>query len=76
MQMHFHRKLPIPQEVKKEFSLKVCTEVANPNHVEQCLASGIDALWIGARTTTNPFSVQDIAEALNIPLKKLFEFKD
>lgn len=52
------------QEIKKEFSLKVCTEVANPNHVEQCLASGIDALWIGARTTTNPFSVQDIAEAL------------
>lgn len=52
------------KEIKKEFSLKVCTEVANPNHVEQCLASGIDALWIGARTTTNPFSVQDIAEAL------------
>jgi chorismate mutase len=52
------------QEIRNEFSLKVCTEVANPNHVEQCLSSGIDALWIGARTTTNPFSVQDIAEAL------------
>lgn len=52
------------KEIKREFSLNLCTEVANPNHVEQCLASGIDALWIGARTTTNPFSVQDIAEAL------------
>ena len=52
------------KEIQKEFSLKVCTEVATPNHVEQCLSYGIDALWIGARTTTNPFSVQDIAEAL------------
>ncbi|MBR5253600.1 MAG: bifunctional 3-deoxy-7-phosphoheptulonate synthase/chorismate mutase type II [Bacteroidales bacterium] len=52
------------RQIKKKYSLKVCTEVANPNHVEQCLTFGIDALWIGARTTTNPFSVQDIAEAL------------
>lgn len=52
------------QEIKNEYSLKVCTEVANPNHVEQCLRAGIDALWIGARTTTNPFSVQDIADSL------------
>lgn len=51
-------------QIKKKHSLKVCTEVANPNHVEQCLKYGIDALWIGARTTTNPFSIQDIAESL------------
>jgi chorismate mutase len=51
-------------QIKKKHSLKVCTEVANPNHVEQCLKYGIDALWIGARTTTNPFSMQDIAESL------------
>ena len=44
-----------PSQIKKKHSLKVCTEVANPNHVEQCLKYGIDALWIGARTTTNPF---------------------
>lgn len=52
------------KDIKKEYSLKVCCEVANPNHVEQCLNAGIDALWIGARTTTNPFSVQDIADSL------------
>lgn len=52
-------------EVKSRYSLKVCTEVASPYHVEKCLDYGIDALWIGARTTTNPFSVQDIAEALS-----------
>ncbi len=51
-------------QVKSKYSLRVCTEVASPNHVEKCLDYGIDALWIGARTTTNPFSVQDIAEAL------------
>ena len=44
--------------------LPVTTEVANPSHVEQCLKVGIDMLWIGARTTTNPFDVQEIAEAL------------
>lgn len=42
----------------------VCTEVANSRHVELCLEAGIDVLWIGARTTVNPFSVQDIADAL------------
>lgn len=42
----------------------VCTEVANSKHVEMCLKAGIDVLWIGARTTVNPFSVQDIADAL------------
>ncbi len=40
------------------------TEVANAEHVEQCLKHGIDILWIGARTTVNPFSVQAIADAL------------
>lgn len=44
--------------------MPVATEVANPTHVEQSLKSGIDMVWIGARTTTNPFYVQEIAEAL------------
>ena len=44
--------------------LPVATEVANAEHVEACLKNNIDILWIGARTTVNPFSVQEIAEAL------------
>lgn len=44
--------------------LPVMTEVANGRQVELCLKAGIDALWIGARTTVNPFTVQEIADAL------------
>lgn len=44
--------------------LPVLTEVGNPTHVEQALKYGIDMLWIGARTTVNPFYVQEIAESL------------
>jgi len=47
-----------------ECKLKVATEVATAKHVELCLDAGIDMLWIGARTTVNPFYVQEIAEAL------------
>lgn len=52
------------QKVKKETDLKIAVEVAKPKHVEECLAHGIDILWIGARTVVNPFSVEEIAEAL------------
>ncbi|MEZ4926252.1 MAG: bifunctional 3-deoxy-7-phosphoheptulonate synthase/chorismate mutase type II [Saprospiraceae bacterium] len=52
------------QRVKEETGLKVCTEVATDEHVEQALMHGIDVFWIGARTTVNPFSVQEIADAL------------
>jgi len=44
--------------------LPVTVEVAKPAHVEKCLHHGIDALWIGARTTTNPFAVQELADSL------------
>lgn len=44
--------------------LPVITEVANARHVEEALEAGIDMLWIGARTTVNPFYVQEIADAL------------
>lgn len=44
--------------------LPVGTEVATPLHVEQCLESNIDVLWIGARTTTSPIAVQAIADSL------------
>ena len=49
---------------KKETGLPVTTEVANAAHVEACLKAGVDFLWVGARTTVNPFSVQEIADAL------------
>jgi chorismate mutase len=55
----------------REAGLPVITEVANPQHVEAALKAGVDMLWIGARTTVNPFSVQEIADSLsgvNIPV--------
>ncbi|MFT6946799.1 MAG: chorismate mutase [Vicingaceae bacterium] len=51
-------------DIKEEFGFLVTTEVASAAHVEACLKAGIDILWIGARTTVNPFSVQAIADAL------------
>ena len=50
--------------VQKEFGMKVCTEVANARHVSECLDRGVDMVWIGARTTANPFLVQEIADAI------------
>jgi chorismate mutase len=50
--------------VQSETGLRVTTEVANAQHVDEALSHGIDVLWIGARTTANPFSVQEIADAL------------
>lgn len=52
------------KEVKRKTGLKIITEVATPQHVEKCLEAGFDALWIGARTVSNPFSVQQVADAL------------
>lgn len=52
------------QRVKKEYGLKVSTEVASERHVYECLKHGVDLLWLGARTTANPFLVQEIADAL------------
>lgn len=56
--------LPWMSRVQKELNLKIITEVATTDHVEQVLKANFDAVWIGARTTVNPFSVQEIAEAL------------
>ena len=52
------------KEVQEKFHLKTITEVATPEHVEQCLQNDVDALWIGARTTVNPFYIQQIADSL------------
>lgn len=52
------------QNIKKETGLRFAIEVANPKHVYEAIKHGVDMLWIGARSTTNPFTVQEIAEAL------------
>lgn len=52
------------QKVKEETGMMVATEVANATHVKAALAYNIDILWIGARSTVNPFTVQEIAESL------------
>ena len=52
------------KQIGEKYQLKTATEVAQPDHVEAALKEGIDYLWIGARTTVSPFSVQAIADAL------------
>ena len=52
------------KEAGKATGLPVCVEVANVKHVYEALRNGVDILWLGARTTTNPFAVQEIADAL------------
>ncbi|MBQ2111931.1 MAG: bifunctional 3-deoxy-7-phosphoheptulonate synthase/chorismate mutase type II [Bacteroidales bacterium] len=52
------------QKAKKEYGLKIATEVASERHVFECLKHGVDLVWLGARTTANPFLVQEIADAL------------
>lgn len=57
--------LPWMQRVKKETGMLIATEVATPQHVELCLKHSIDVLWIGARTTANPFAMQALADSLH-----------
>lgn len=52
------------QAVKKETGMLVSTEVATRQHVEEALKAGVDILWIGARTSANPFAMQEIADTL------------
>ncbi len=52
------------QQVKKSFGLKTTVEVANAQHVALALQHDVDVLWIGARSTVNPFTVQEIADAM------------
>ena len=56
--------LPWLVNAGKEIGVPVTTEVANAKHVEAALKYGVDVLWIGARTTVNPFAVQEIADAI------------
>jgi chorismate mutase len=50
--------------VRTRFGFKICTEVATAEHVRAAVAHDLDMVWIGARSTVNPFTVQEIAEAL------------
>lgn len=52
------------KRVKEETGMYTCTEVATKAHVEAALEADIDILWIGARTSANPFAMQEIADAL------------
>ena len=52
------------RRVKEELGMLTATEVATRQHVKEALAAGIDILWIGARTSANPFAMQEIADTL------------
>ena len=52
------------QEVRQTYGFKICTEVATAEHVELAKKYKLDMVWIGARSTVNPFTVQELAEAL------------
>lgn len=52
------------RRVQRELGMKISTEVANVKHVYEALKAGVDMLWIGARTSANPFAMQEIADAL------------
>lgn len=56
--------LPWLKRVKAEYGMYVSTEVATAKHVSEAIKYGIDILWIGARTSANPFAMQEIADAL------------
>ena len=60
------------KKVKEEYGFKTATEVANAHHVAAALEADVDILWIGARSTVNPFTVQEIAEALKGTHKPVF----
>lgn len=65
------RGLPWLRRVKQETGLLTATEIATAKHAEESLAAGVDLFWVGARTTVNPFAVQEIADALrgvDVPL--------
>lgn len=52
------------KQVKEETGMLTATEVATPEHVELALKYGIDILWVGARTSANPFAMQALADSL------------
>ncbi len=61
---HGKKALPWLKKVKEETGMKIAVEIANAHHAELALQYDIDILWIGARTSVNPFAVQEIADAI------------
>ena len=61
---HGKRALPWLKKVKEKTGMKIAVEIANAHHAELALQFDIDILWIGARTSVNPFAVQEIADAI------------
>lgn len=64
--------IPWMKEVRDSLGMSISTEVATPKHVETCLKAGFDMVWIGARTTANPFLVEEISAALSGSGMKVF----
>ena len=62
---HGEKALPWLKRVKEETGMSVATEIATPEHVELVLEYGIDIIWIGARTSANPFAMQALADSLS-----------
>lgn len=58
------------KEVRETYGLPVATEVATPEHVEAALKAGVEYLWLGARTSANPITVQELANAINASSQK------
>lgn len=56
--------LPWMKQVKEETGMLISTEVATPEHVELAMKYDMDILWVGARTSTNPFAMQALADAM------------
>ena len=52
------------QELQAEYGIPFCCEVARPEHIELCVQHSISKVWLGARTTANPFMVEELSEAL------------
>lgn len=61
---HGEKALPWMNRVKVETGMLISTEVATPEHVELALKYGMDILWVGARTSANPFAMQALADSL------------
>ncbi len=56
---------PWLKQIRKDTGLRIAVEVARPDHAIQCLEHEVDIIWLGARTTVNPFMVQEIADAIS-----------
>lgn len=61
---HGEKALPWLKEVKEETGMMISTEVATPDHVELAMRYDMDVLWVGARTSANPFAMQALADSM------------